>query len=54
MSAGTHSVVVRAWDSTGAYGDQTLNLTVPEWGCFDSGCGNLQYELEPRTNVSST
>ena len=29
MSAGTHSVVVRAWDSTGAYGDQTINLTVP-------------------------
>src|SRR5690348_4548366 len=28
MSAGTHTVVVRAWDSTGAYGSQTLNLTV--------------------------
>ena len=29
MSAGTHSVVVRAWDSTGAYGDQTVDVTVP-------------------------
>jgi hypothetical protein len=28
MSAGTHTVIVRAWDSTGAYGDQTLTLTV--------------------------
>jgi hypothetical protein len=28
MSDGTHTVVVRAWDSTGAYGDQTLTLTV--------------------------
>lgn len=29
MSAGTHTVVVRAWDSTGAYGDQTIKVTVP-------------------------
>ena len=29
MSAGSHSVVVRAWDSTGAYGDQTIDVTVP-------------------------
>jgi hypothetical protein len=28
MSAGSHSMVVRAWDSSGAFGDQTLNLTV--------------------------
>jgi Big-like domain-containing protein len=27
MSSGTHTVVVRAWDSVGAYGDQTLSLT---------------------------
>ena len=26
---GWHDVLVRAWDSTGAYGDQTINLTVP-------------------------
>ena len=25
---GTHTVIVRAWDSSGAYGDQTLSLTV--------------------------
>jgi len=25
---GTHQLVVRAWDSTGAYGDQTVNITV--------------------------
>ena len=29
MKAGTHSVVVRAWDSTGAYGDETVDVTVP-------------------------
>jgi Phosphoesterase family len=29
MTAGAHAVVVRAWDSTGAYGDQTIQVTVP-------------------------
>lgn len=29
LSPGTHSVLVRAWDSTGAYGDETITLTVP-------------------------
>jgi phosphatidylinositol-3-phosphatase len=29
MAPGTHTVVVRAWDSTGAYGSQTIQLTVP-------------------------
>jgi Bacterial Ig domain len=28
MGVGTHTVIVRAWDSTGAYGDQTLTLHV--------------------------
>lgn len=28
MSSGTHTVIVRAWDSTGAYGDRTLTITV--------------------------
>ena len=28
MSTGTHTVVVRAWDSSGANGDQTFTLTV--------------------------
>jgi len=28
MSAGTHTVIVRAWDSTGTFGDQTLTITV--------------------------
>jgi len=28
MSTGTHKVVVRAWDSSGNFGDQTLTLTV--------------------------
>ena len=28
MSDGSHSVVVRAWDSSGAYADQTLTVTV--------------------------
>jgi len=28
-STGQHTVVVRAWDSSGAYGDQTLSLQVP-------------------------
>jgi len=29
MGFGWHDVLVRAWDSTGAYGDQPVNLTVP-------------------------
>jgi hypothetical protein len=29
MGFGWHDVLVRAWDSSGAYGDQTINLTVP-------------------------
>jgi hypothetical protein len=29
MSAATHTVLVRAWDATGAFGDQTITLTVP-------------------------
>jgi len=29
MSSGTHTVLVRAWDSTGAYGDQTISVKVP-------------------------
>jgi hypothetical protein len=29
LGFGWHDVLVRAWDSTGAYGDQTINLTVP-------------------------
>jgi hypothetical protein len=28
MGTGTHTMIVRAWDSTGAFGDQTLTLTV--------------------------
>jgi len=28
MSSGTHTVIIRAWDSTGAYGDRTLTITV--------------------------
>jgi hypothetical protein len=29
MSAGTHSVVVRAWDSSGNYGNRTITVKVP-------------------------
>ncbi len=29
LTPGAHTVVVRSWDSTGAYGDQTINVTVP-------------------------
>jgi hypothetical protein len=28
MAAGKHTVIVRAWDTSGAYGDQTLHITV--------------------------
>lgn len=28
MKSGTHNVVVRAWDSSGNYGDQALNVTI--------------------------
>jgi hypothetical protein len=29
IGSGTHTVLVRAWDSTGAFGDQTINVSVP-------------------------
>ena len=29
MTPGAHTVLVRAWDSTGSYGDQTIKVTVP-------------------------
>lgn len=29
MNSGIHSVLVRAWDSTGAYADQTITVVVP-------------------------
>jgi hypothetical protein len=29
MNAGPHTVLVRAWDSTGAYGDETITVTIP-------------------------
>jgi len=29
MSPGTHTVIVRAWDRSGAYGDQTITVTIP-------------------------
>ena len=28
VSSGTHTLLVRAWDSTGAYGDQSIDVTV--------------------------
>jgi hypothetical protein len=29
VRSGIHTVLVRAWDSTGAFGDQTIAVTVP-------------------------
>jgi len=29
LSHGSHSIMVRAWDTSNAYGDQTVNITVP-------------------------
>jgi hypothetical protein len=29
LTPGTHKVTVRSWDSTGAFGDQAINVTVP-------------------------
>jgi hypothetical protein len=29
MNSGTHAVLVRAWDHTGAFGDQTIQISVP-------------------------
>ena len=29
MSAGTHTVLVRVWDTKGSFGDQTIKITVP-------------------------
>jgi len=30
MAPGAHQIVVRAWDTSGAYGDQTINVTVEQ------------------------
>src|SRR5947209_9356580 len=40
MSTGTHTVLVRAWDSTGAFGSQTLTLTASP-GCLSGICVNV-------------
>ena len=29
MLTGKHSVVVRAWDTSGNYGDKTITVTIP-------------------------
>jgi len=29
MKPGTHTLIVRAWDTTGVYGDETIKVTVP-------------------------
>lgn len=29
LSHGSHALMVRSWDTSGAYGDQTVNITVP-------------------------
>jgi hypothetical protein len=29
LGTGTHTLVVRSWDSKGVYGDQTIHVTVP-------------------------
>ncbi|HLH07864.1 MAG TPA: hypothetical protein VKW78_11555 [Terriglobales bacterium] len=36
-SAGTHQLVVRAWDSTGAYGDRTISINVGGGGAPTGG-----------------
>jgi hypothetical protein len=48
MSAGTHTVVVRAWDSTGAYSSQTLTLNVTQ----SSGV-SVNVSSPSTTNVAS-
>jgi hypothetical protein len=40
VSAGTHTLVVRAWDSTGAYGSQTLTVTASP-SCLSGICVNV-------------
>lgn len=40
MSTGTHTVLVRAWDSTGAFGSQTLTLTASP-SCLSGICVNV-------------
>src|SRR3954471_21451695 len=40
MTAGTHTVLVRAWDSTGAFGSQTLTLTASP-SCLSGICVNV-------------
>jgi hypothetical protein len=40
MASGDHTVIVRAWDSTGAFGSQTLTLHVTA-GCGSGICVNV-------------
>jgi phosphatidylinositol-3-phosphatase len=42
MSTGTHAVIVRAWDTSGAYGDQTLSLTGDEVAAVRQGFDSQQ------------
>ncbi|HEY2293734.1 MAG TPA: hypothetical protein VGM86_23770, partial [Thermoanaerobaculia bacterium] len=40
VSAGTHTVLVRAWDSTGAFGSQTLTVNASP-SCLSGICVNV-------------
>src|SRR3954451_4822375 len=40
LSAATHTVLVRAWDSTGAFGSQTLTVTASP-SCLSGICVNV-------------
>ena len=39
LSTGTHTLIARAWDNTGAFGDQTVNITVGSGGTPTSSGG---------------
>ena len=56
MNPGTHTVVVRAWDNTGAFGDQTLTLNVVSGVAVtvSSPANNASVSSPVATNASAT
>ena len=54
LAAGSHTLVIRAWDNTGTYGDQTVNITVSSGGTPPPSCGSTpSVTLTTPTNGST-
>ena len=54
MSVGTHTVVVRAWDTSGAFGDQTLTLTVSAKPAVDLSAPGAGLNVTSPINIQAS